>query len=307
MENLSSVVVMATYNGERYIYEQLESIKEQTIQPIRVLIFDDGSTDNTVSIINEFIDSNDLSWWSLTINKKNLGWKKNFMQGFEETKEDLIFPCDQDDIWEKDKIKRMLEVMGEKTNIDVLCCNLEPFSVGKYKIDLPQYNIVNYGSNRVEQVESRNMLMNPMRQGCAMCFRSRILKDVEAVWFDDCPHDLAIWATGMSKNSLYILNESLIRFRRHPGTNTPQNEKNKSCRIKLLNIQLELVNRILSYDVAKTELDKNWLYEMSGFYQERIDAITESNYFKALLLLRKLALYPRYRAWAADFISMLRG
>lgn len=48
------------------------------------------------------------------------------------------------------------------------------------------------------------MLMNPMRQGCAMCFRSRILKDVEAVWFDDCPHDLAIWATGMSKNSIYI-------------------------------------------------------------------------------------------------------
>ena len=48
MENLSSVVVMATYNGERYIYEQLESIKEQTIQPNRVLIFDDGSTDNTV-------------------------------------------------------------------------------------------------------------------------------------------------------------------------------------------------------------------------------------------------------------------
>lgn len=86
MENLSSVVVMATYNGERYIYEQLESIKEQTIQPNRVLIFDDGSTDNTVSIINEFIDSNDLSWWSLTINKKILDGKRTLCKDLRKRK-----------------------------------------------------------------------------------------------------------------------------------------------------------------------------------------------------------------------------
>ena len=92
-------VVMTTYNGEKYIKEQLTSLKNQTRVPDEVLIFDDCSTDNTVTIVRNFIIENPSGNYRLFENKKNKGWRRNFMEGFADAQGDIIFPCDQDDIW----------------------------------------------------------------------------------------------------------------------------------------------------------------------------------------------------------------
>ena len=79
-EQLSTSVVMATYNGEKNILEQLDSLLSQTKKINEVLICDDCSTDNTVDIISSFIEKNNLSsTWHLKINEKNLGWRKKFL------------------------------------------------------------------------------------------------------------------------------------------------------------------------------------------------------------------------------------
>ena len=72
---LNTSVVMTTFNGAKYIFEQLESIRGQTLCVDEVLIFDDGSTDQTVQIINDYIQSNGLENWTIKINDQNLGWK----------------------------------------------------------------------------------------------------------------------------------------------------------------------------------------------------------------------------------------
>ena len=68
---LTTSVVMTTYNGEQFVYDQLYSLFKQTRKIEEVLIFDDGSTDNTVSIIETFINKNGLSNWKVFINKEN--------------------------------------------------------------------------------------------------------------------------------------------------------------------------------------------------------------------------------------------
>ena len=72
-------VVMATYNGEKYIYEQLESLKSQNYKIDEVVICDDCSTDNTKKIVLEFIRDNNLTWWHFIQNNENYGYAKNFI------------------------------------------------------------------------------------------------------------------------------------------------------------------------------------------------------------------------------------
>ncbi|WRK53127.1 glycosyltransferase [Coprobacillaceae bacterium CR2/5/TPMF4] len=71
-------VVMTTYNGQKYIKKQLESIELQTVKIDEVIIIDDCSNDDTVEIVNEFIHNKQLTGWILEENKNNLGYIENF-------------------------------------------------------------------------------------------------------------------------------------------------------------------------------------------------------------------------------------
>ena len=75
-------VAMACYNGEKYILEQLDSLRMQTRQLDEVLIVDDCSTDKTVEIIKKYIQRYCLNTWRLLINQVNKGWCKNFIDAF---------------------------------------------------------------------------------------------------------------------------------------------------------------------------------------------------------------------------------
>jgi glycosyltransferase involved in cell wall biosynthesis len=100
-------VVMATYNGERYLPAQLESLLHQTILPGQLIISDDGSQDQTVQIAEEFARRAPFPTIVLK-NPKRLGYADNFLQAALHAKEDYISFCDQDDIWHSNKIERCI-------------------------------------------------------------------------------------------------------------------------------------------------------------------------------------------------------
>ena len=75
-------VVMATYNGQKYVLEQMESLRNQTMCIDEVIIMDDCSEDQTSQIINHYIKQYNLISWKLIQNNTNQGWKKNFKLGF---------------------------------------------------------------------------------------------------------------------------------------------------------------------------------------------------------------------------------
>jgi glycosyltransferase involved in cell wall biosynthesis len=117
-------VAMCTYNGEKYIREQLDSIAGQTRLPIELIICDDRSTDNTSVIIGEFAASAPFSV-KFSINSANLGSSakgisKNFAQACALCCGELIVPCDQDDIWQPNKLASMAETMERDPQIGAL-------------------------------------------------------------------------------------------------------------------------------------------------------------------------------------------
>jgi glycosyltransferase involved in cell wall biosynthesis len=100
-------VAMCTYNGEKFLREQLDSILNQTYKNLEIVIVDDGSTDHTVAIIEHFAERDNRL--NLFKNERNLGFNKNFEKALNLTSGEYIAVSDQDDIWLEDKIHLLLE------------------------------------------------------------------------------------------------------------------------------------------------------------------------------------------------------
>lgn len=99
-------VLISTYNGEKYIEEQLKSIEEQSYRNIKIYVRDDGSTDHTVEILKKWEDQNKI----IFSQGPNVGYGKSFLTLLAQSDEgDYWAFCDQDDIWLKDKIKWAVE------------------------------------------------------------------------------------------------------------------------------------------------------------------------------------------------------
>ena len=121
-------VVMTTYNGKRFIKEMLDSLRNQTRSIDELLIYDDQSTDGTPQFIEEYIEKYALTGWNVIVNDTNLGWEKNFLQGLSNASGDVIYPCDQDDIWHLDKIEKMTLAFEENPQILLLVSGFHAFS-----------------------------------------------------------------------------------------------------------------------------------------------------------------------------------
>jgi glycosyltransferase involved in cell wall biosynthesis len=104
IDALNSSVALCTYNGAKYLVPQLESLAAQTRLPCELVVADDGSTDDTILLIENFARNSPFPV-RLSKNERNLGYRANFMRAAQRTHGDVIFFCDQDDTWDKDKIE----------------------------------------------------------------------------------------------------------------------------------------------------------------------------------------------------------
>ncbi|QJC55777.1 Putative glycosyltransferase EpsE [Polaromonas vacuolata] len=104
--NINISVAMATFNGEKYLREQLDSILNQTFLPYEMVICDDGSTDGTIDIVKEFSRSAPFPVF-LYLNENNLGYADNFLKCAALCKGDWIAFSDQDDIWLSNKFQKI--------------------------------------------------------------------------------------------------------------------------------------------------------------------------------------------------------
>lgn len=149
---MKSSVILSTYNGQENIIEQLDSIKNQVMSPDEVLIFDDASTDHTADMVKKYILQNSLSNWFLYKNEDNLGWRRNFIYGMDKASGEYIFPCDQDDVWDKAKLYNMIAVMDENEYIDLLASTYTEWLFGGGEANMLKRNtlaIVGFQNTRI--------------------------------------------------------------------------------------------------------------------------------------------------------------
>lgn len=100
-------VVIATYNGQKYIKDQLQSILKQTRKPDFICISDDNSSDDTVRICRKILDTSRIRY-QININASSLGVTQNFMNAAKNIEQDVVFFSDQDDVWLQNKIELMM-------------------------------------------------------------------------------------------------------------------------------------------------------------------------------------------------------
>lgn len=208
-------VVMATYNGEKYVEEQLESIRKQTRAADEVLIFDDCSSDRTVEVAKKYIVDNSLIGWEINRNVKNKGWRRNFFDGIKETTGDYIFLCDQDDIWISDKIEKMTRVLEENKDISVLASD--------FSIQLEGEKRSNYQSVKKQMRETGKVEIIPFdkkwyyvtRPGSTYCFRKKFFDEIEKDWNINIAHDCNLWYFAAAQRKMAIYHHKTMIFRRH--------------------------------------------------------------------------------------------
>ncbi len=108
------IVLLSTYNGEKYLAKQLDSLLEQELSPDKIIIRDDGSNDGTLSIIKDYAEQNKIIEYYCGENKGPAGSFWDLICNCE--KADYYALCDQDDYWFKDKLKVAVETIEKEDN-----------------------------------------------------------------------------------------------------------------------------------------------------------------------------------------------
>lgn len=201
-------VCLTTYNGEHYIRQQVESILSQLSPDDELIVSDDGSTDNTLSIIQSL----NASQVKIIVNSGQHGYTPNFENAIEHCKGDYIFLSDQDDIWQKNKVKVCMDYF---LNYDFIISDAIIIDKNNKKI----------ASSYFAQRHSRSGLINNLIRfsylGCCMAFKRKVLE--RALPFPKnhkkATHDNWLAVVGMSYYKTKIIDEKLILYRRH-GNNT---------------------------------------------------------------------------------------
>jgi glycosyltransferase involved in cell wall biosynthesis len=236
-------IAMATYNGAKYIREQLDSILGQSISDFELVICDDCSTDDTYSILKQYAEKD--SRITIHKNEKNLGYKRNFEKVIQLTKGEYVALCDQDDIWANNHLEVLLNGIEDKM---ISAGNSDLIDANGYRIGLTLQQMEAFGSfpkDELLRALSFMLFRNPI-QGAAMLIRRDFLKkalpipdgvDYHDAWFSvfSC-----FWG-GMSYADIIVNG-----YRMHENNVTGHRVQAKS-RFKHL---LRSVRHDLSYDRA---------------------------------------------------------
>lgn len=297
---------MTTYNGEKYIQNQLSSIFNQTMKIDEVLIFDDVSDDDTVNIIENFIKDNKLTNWHLFINIKNVGWEKNFVNGISHASGDIIFLSDQDDIWIENKIEYMVKILEDNTDIGLLASNIKVKYEDRNQVRVKDA-LKKYGTNEIEKVHLNGKTFRPIRPGCSYAFRDKYVKLLKKYWFAGCPHDAMLWALALLNEELFIVNMPLIIQLRHEGTNTPICKKDVESRCNNLAFRSKLAQYLANKFAYIDDEKKEWLMKYSQIADTRIKAMRGHDPFALFCMIRWIKYYPKLISWGGDIAIVIKG
>lgn len=204
-------VCMATYNGEKYIQEQIESIIMNLSSNDEIVISDDGSKDNTIAIIKSYKNK----FPNIKIFKgPGKGVIHNFENAIINADGDLIYLSDQDDIWEANKVETVNNCF-ENRKIKLVVHNAlivdgQGKSSGK--------DFFEFRNSHTGLV--KNLLKNSYI-GCCMAFRKNLAREFLPFPENIEMHDWWIGLVSELTNGSYFLDEQLIRYRRHDGNVSP--------------------------------------------------------------------------------------
>lgn len=208
-------VCIPTYNGEKYIKEQLDSILCQLSLDDEIIISDDSSTDKTLEIIKERKDSR-----IIILQGKFHSPIFNLENALKKAKGDFIFTADQDDVWLKDRVKKTLACF-EKSSANMVLCNA---MIVNEKLQFSK-KFFKENKNPLKSPIFFNNLIHNNFLGCCLCFDRKILSKVLPFPRKIAMHDIWIGLVAACMFKCAYIEEPLILYRRHGGNFSTASEK----------------------------------------------------------------------------------
>ena len=209
-------ILMATYNGRRYVAKQVESILNQTYTDFRLIISDDGSTDSTVKILEEYEKKD--SRVEIYAQQENHGVVANFEFLISKVRAEFFMFADQDDIWEPNKIEDSMRLM-QTQNLDLVYTDLTVVD-SRMKVLAPSYwkqKGLDYRIKKYNNFES--LYLNNFVTGCTMLVKSKWINE-----FMPLPktsnyvlHDYWVALAISRKGKIGYLDKQTVKYRQHPG------------------------------------------------------------------------------------------
>ena len=248
-------IALATFNGSKFLKEQLNSLDRQSKRPDEVIISDDGSTDATLEILQQWTQNTRIKRVEILTDTKPKGFTSNFIRAFQATKGELVFPCDQDDVWFPHKIERMVDFMSKNQNLQTAVHDAE----------ITDSDLEPIGERMIARARGLGGAMRDHNSGMSTVvkrdFLETCLQPPREFPFDNWIHHCAL-ALGVKG----ILEEPLVFYRRHQSAVTDALFQNSSKKQNLLELKIRYAKHVISKDRNGADLLRE---------QEKLSSTTE--------------------------------
>jgi glycosyltransferase involved in cell wall biosynthesis len=209
-------ILLSTYNGEKYLEVQLDSICKQDYTNWKLLVRDDGSTDRTIQILNSFIQKYPQKILLHNDSDGNVGYSRSFSKLLKQSTADYVMYCDQDDYWHSSKTSTMLSIMLEKEAelpgmAHIIFSDLQ-LTDSELNVTSPSlFKITRYS----EQKDMRIFFLKNYIPGCNLLFNKILLQ--QALKTDNIInlHDHWLLMVCSSVGKISFVNKPLIKYRIH--------------------------------------------------------------------------------------------
>ena len=283
-------ILLATYNGEKYLKEQIESILNQTYENFNLIISDDASTDNTLNILEEY-EKKDTRI-KVFKKEKNKGLIDNFEFLLKNVTSDYFMFSDQDDIWKKDKIEKSINKLKEE-NSGLVYTDLEIVDE-KLNVIYPSYWKYKQIYKKIKKYNNFEALyLNNFVTGCTILAKSKYIKDILPLPRNSkfVLHDYWTALIISAKDKISYVEEPTIQYRQHKNNRVGSSRKSDQLENfeDLRNLFIRV--KIEHFEVFKENIEKIKTKESSKYTNEAL------KYFENL----KKVKYINLKNWKLFF------
>lgn len=282
-------IALCTFNGEKYLYEQLKSIVNQDYPNLEIIIVDDKSTDKTLEIINLFSQVNQNI--KLFINETNIGFNRNFRKALKLCSAEYIAISDQDDIWMPEKISCLINNIND---------NLLIYHDSAYINNEGQ--LLNISTSTHHRFVLGNCATQLLYFNCISghtCLIRKELLDLTPDFDKDLYYDWWLAYTAACTERINFVKDKLVKHRKHTESTTG-NDKIDTRELRIVHLNLFLNHPLTPQPVS--QLIKKLL---SG-YKELNDKSFSKKLFSVLISNRTALFFIRKRSYFSQIKFLIK-
>ncbi len=298
-------ILLASYNGEKYIAEQIESILNQTYKDWFLYIKDDCSTDNTINIINAYEKRYKDKIRVILSDKPSGSAKDNFFSMLQYSKSDYIMTCDQDDVWIPEKIEITYNKMKEAENAykDIPILVHTDLKVADENLNVISDSLLKMQNLDSSRDKLNNLLVQNIVSGCTVMVNRELLDYIKIIPKYAIMHDWWMALIASSLGKIEFIEKPTVLYRQHKYNDVGAKNVNST------NYILERLNNIndIKKSIRDTYLQSEEILNSLGNLIDKNNYLIVNQYslMTKFNKLKKILILLKYKFWKNSLVKAL--